>query len=68
LGANRLSLLAPAKNASLTNIRSGAQKLWLTNRCPPEWREKVNVSHDAEPEQTSDQVSADLIQFLIANG
>jgi hypothetical protein len=46
----------------------GAQKLWLVNRCPSEWREKVEVSHEVVPEMTAAQARDELIAFLIEHG
>jgi hypothetical protein len=46
----------------------GAQKLWLINRCPKEFREKVDVSHEIGPEMTASQALDDLIALLIEHG
>ena len=42
----------------------GAQKLWLTNRLPREWREKVDVSQDARPERSLAKIKELVIQKL----
>jgi hypothetical protein len=41
-----------------------AQKLWLTNRLPREWREKVDVSQDAKPERSTAEIKELVIQKL----
>jgi hypothetical protein len=45
-----------------------AQKKWLCNRMPHKWRDKVDVSHEVEPEMTAAQARDDLVQFLIQHG
>jgi hypothetical protein len=46
----------------------GAQKLWLINRCPKEFREKVDVTHEVGPELTAAQALDDLISLLVEHG
>jgi hypothetical protein len=46
----------------------GAQKLWLINRCPKEFREKVDVTHEVGPEMTAAEALDDLVNLLIRNG
>ena len=46
----------------------GAQKLWLINRCPKEFREKVDVAHEVGPEMTAAEALDDLVSLLIRNG
>ena len=42
----------------------GAQKLWLTNRLPREWRDKIDVSQDAKPERSSEEIKAIILGKL----
>jgi hypothetical protein len=42
----------------------GAQKLWLTNRLPREWRDKIDVSQAAQPERSSAEIKEIILQKL----
>lgn len=61
-------LVVVERTTSATHIPGdvGAQKNWLANRCPKEWRDS-SVGEDRLP-QTAAEATEDLIQFLIDHG
>ncbi len=67
------------KNAKLTIVKRttsaehipgdvGAQKMWLCNRLPKEWRDKVEHTHEPGRELTSAEALEDLVSILVRNG
>ena len=46
----------------------GAQKLWLTNRLPREWRDKIDVSQHAQPERSPKEIKEIILQKLMEWG
>ena len=46
----------------------GAQKSWLTNRKPKQWRDRVDVTIDPDENKTSAELRLEMLQFLVDNG
>jgi hypothetical protein len=46
----------------------GAQKSWLTNRRPRQWRDRIDVDVGDDPERSAAELRADLVQYLMDHG
>jgi hypothetical protein len=72
-------LLGKGKNAKLAIVKRttsaehipgdvSAQKMWLCNRLPKEWRDKIEHTHEPVRELTAAEALEDLVSILVRNG
>jgi hypothetical protein len=71
LGRGKDAKLAIVKRTTSAEHIPGdvsAQKMWLCNRLPKEWRDKIEHTHEPSRELTAAEALEDLVSLLVRNG